>query len=111
MSRVNGILAPKAEGAFYSSVVFKSGALKPGQKLPISNKAIEQYIEKKVEGEPLDKRFVYYLLGATGICVVPLSGFNSPYPGFRSTLLEQDEALFKKTYDTIAGSLTSYLSS
>lgn len=111
LSRVNGILAPKPEGAFYTSVVFKDGALRAGQKLSISNPAVREYIEKKVQGEPLDKRFVYYLLGATGICVVPLSGFNSPYPGFRATLLEQDEELFKKTYDTIAGALSSYLSS
>lgn len=111
LSKVDGVIAPKAEGAFYTSVVFKDGALRPGQKLPIANKEVAAYIEKKVAGQPLDKRFVYYLLGATGICVVPLSGFNSPYPGFRATLLEQDEAVFKKTYDTIAHALNSYLAS
>ena len=29
---------------------------------------------------------------STGICVVPLSGFCSPHPGFRFTLLETDDA-------------------
>jgi len=37
-----------------------------------------------------DKRFVYYLLGATGICVVPLTSFYTDIPGFRITLLEKD---------------------
>ena len=39
----------------------------------------------------MDKRFVYYLLGAKGICVVPISSFCSELQGFRVTLLEEDE--------------------
>ena len=33
-------------------------------------------------------------MGAEGVCVVPLSGFSSPFDGFRMTLLEEDAALF-----------------
>jgi aspartate/methionine/tyrosine aminotransferase len=59
----------------------------------------------------LDKRFVYYLLGATGVCVVPLSSFATELQGFRSTLLETDEDRFRKIFNTIAASIKGYLSS
>ncbi|MCA9362616.1 aminotransferase, partial [Candidatus Kaiserbacteria bacterium] len=58
------------------------------------------------------KRFVYYLLGATGVCVVPLrGGFNSTYDGFRFTLLEEDEGTFQHTIETIRQAVTDYLHS
>jgi aspartate/methionine/tyrosine aminotransferase len=108
MSKVSSVIAPKPEGAFYFSVVFKDGILKDNQSLPIANPKVRALIEEKVKGAPLDKRFAYYLLGAYGICVVPLSGFNSPYPGFRMTLLEQDEATFQKIYTTVAEAIATY---
>jgi aspartate/methionine/tyrosine aminotransferase len=45
-----------------------------------------------VAGVEPDKRFVYYLMGATGIVVVPLTGFQCAHHGFRGTLLETDDA-------------------
>jgi aspartate/methionine/tyrosine aminotransferase len=59
----------------------------------------------------LDKRFVYYLLGATGICVVPLSSFATSMQGFRITLLERDEATFRMIFQTIAENIRKYLAS
>ena len=56
-----------------------------------------------------DKRFVYYLMGATGICVVPLTGFNCNLLGFRATLLETDESKFEWIYNTIAEKIKEYL--
>jgi aspartate/methionine/tyrosine aminotransferase len=44
---------------------------------------------------PADYKVVYYLLAIYGICVVPLSGFNTRQCGFRFTLLEQDEQRFE----------------
>jgi aspartate/methionine/tyrosine aminotransferase len=58
-----------------------------------------------------DKRFVYYLIGAAGICVVPLSSFNTDLQGFRFTLLEQNELKFRKTMETLAASIEEYLES
>ena len=58
-----------------------------------------------------DKRFVYYLLASTGICVVPLSSFFTPELGFRITLLERDEATFTKIFNNIADNITAYLAS
>ena len=59
----------------------------------------------------LDKRFVYYLVGATGICVVPLTGFNCDLLEFRATLLETDEKKFEWIYSAIAEKIKEYLKS
>lgn len=109
LGSVSGVMAPKPSGAFYMTVVFKEGALREGQTLPIKNNDVKKYIEQVVHNVPLDKRFVYYLLGAKGICVVPLSSFNSPLAGFRVTLLEENDALFTKTFNDIKEALKEYL--
>jgi aspartate/methionine/tyrosine aminotransferase len=57
----------------------------------------------------LDKRFAYYLLAATGICVVPAGDFDSPWPGFRVTTLERDPARRDQTYQRLAEALGRYL--
>lgn len=108
---VQGIVAPKPSGAFYFSVVFEDGALNNKQTLHVENPKAKHLIESLLDGVAPDKRFVYYLMASTGICVVPLSGFNSDLYGFRVTLLEPDEAKFRKTFETIAGAIKSYLAS
>ena len=111
LSSIPGILIQKARGAFYMAVVFKDGALRPDQTLPVSS-AAQAIIDPFLGSTRLDKQFVYYLLAATGICVVPLSsGFNSRLEGFRFTLLEQDEEKFKKTVTAIAEAIQQYLAS
>lgn len=110
-SKVSGITCVRPQGAFYATVVFDEGVLSPRQKLTISNKKAEEYIMPLLANLPLDKRFVYYLLASTGICVVPLSGFNSDLPGFRLTLLEESDAKFKETMEAIAHSIKTYLKS
>ena len=92
------------------SVVFKNGFLNDKQKLEIKNTRVRKFIEEKAaNGISPDKRFVYYLMGATGICVVPLTGFNCSLLGFRATLLETDEAKFEWIYKTIAEKIKEYL--
>jgi aspartate/methionine/tyrosine aminotransferase len=59
----------------------------------------------------LDKRFVYHLLAATGICVVPLTGFNCGLKGFRTTLLESDEKKFAWIFTTLREKMSEYLKS
>ncbi len=102
-------MAPKPEGAFYLSVVFEDGVLNEKQSLGIKNQKIENFISKEVNGLSPDKRFVYYLMAVTGICVVPLSGFNSNLYGFRITLLEPNEDKFKEILKTISSSIKEYL--
>ena len=79
----------------------------------IENPEVKAHVETLVNKPDvsLDKRFVYYLLGATGVCVVPLSSFATSLQGFRSTLLETNEERFREIFDNIADSIRKYLSS
>jgi alanine-synthesizing transaminase len=106
-------------GAFYNTIIFRAGTLKPHQKMKIENSDIRLLVESWVNSAdgtpsaeiPLDKRFVYYLLGAKGVCVVPISSFSSELHGFRVTLLEEDEATLTKTFTAIRDGIVEYLRS
>ena len=113
LSKVDGLLVNRPNGAFYMSVVFAEGRLSHQQTLPIDNDEVRLHVESLVNqpGVSLDKRFVYYLLGATGICVVPLSSFATELQGFRMTLLERDEARFERICRNIARAIDQYLAS
>ena len=109
LSKIPGIIIHKPRGAFYMTCVFQNGVLTKSQSLP-TKRNVKKFIDSYVVNAPLDKRFVYYLLASTGICVVPLSsGFNSSLHGFRFLLLEQNDARFKKTINTIAKAISDYL--
>lgn len=110
---LTGVLVNRTNGAFYMSVAFERGLLNRQQTLPIDNSEARALVEE-LTGDPhmeLDKRFVYYLLAATGICVVPLTSFNTELQGFRMTLLEPDEEEFRCIIDKLVGSIELYLSS
>ena len=111
LKNVKGISVIKPKGAFYMSVLFDEGSLNDHQSLPIENETVRRTIEKKVQGVQVDKRFVYYLLAATGICVVPLTGFCCNRKGFRVTLLETDNEKRAWTFKTISQSIEAYLAS
>lgn len=110
---LDGVLVNRTNGAFYMSVAFRDGVLNHRQTLEIENSQVQAEIERLVSqpGISLDKRFVYYLLGATGVCVVPLSSFVTPIQGFRVTLLERNEEKFRLIFATIADSIKKYLAS
>jgi aspartate/methionine/tyrosine aminotransferase len=102
----------ETNGAFYNTIIFRDGTLNHKQKLKIQNSAIRDLVEKWISNEKqLDKRFVYYLLGAKGVCVVPISSFCSEMQGFRVTLLEEDEALLTKVFTDIKEGVIEYLAS
>ncbi len=111
LNGISGIIVNQTNGAFYMSVVFKDGVLHDRQRLEISNESIRNYIEEISQDVALDKRFVYYLLGATGICVVPLTGFSCELYGFRVTLLETNSEKFEWIFATIAKKIKEYLNS
>ncbi len=96
-------------GAFYNSIIFKDGVLNDKQFLPIENPKIKAKIEQWCQGVSLDYRFVYYLLGATGICVVPISSFCSELMGFRITLLEEDEEELNKIFTSLRDAIKEYV--
>lgn len=107
------VILHKPNGAFYMTLVFKEGVLNGSQKLPFANTQVAEVMENLIEPTmALDKRFVYYLLGATGVCVVPLtSGFNSSFYGFRFTLLEQDDAVFEQILQSLKDAIVNYTAS
>lgn len=111
LKKIDGLIVNQTNGAFYMTVVFKDGVLNDKQRLEINNNSIRNFTEEITQDVELDKRFVYYLLGATGICVVPLTGFSCELYGFRVTLLETNEEKFKWIISTIAENIREYLSS
>jgi len=108
---IPGIVVNRTNGAFYMTVMFEENALNGRQSLPIKDKAVQQLVEKITSDVPLDKRFVYYLLATTGICVVPLTGFNCNLKGFRITLLESDDRKFDEIFMTVRDKIREYLKS
>lgn len=99
-------------GAFYNTIIFREGTLKSNQKIHIQDSKIRALVEAWTAHEmPNDKRFVYYLLGAKGICVVPISSFCSELQGFRVTLLEENEESLVKTFTAIRDGIVEYLGS
>jgi alanine-synthesizing transaminase len=99
-------------GAFYNTIIFREGTLHPGQKMQIEDQRVATIVEEWVRQDiPLDKRFVYYLLGAKGVCVVPISSFCSELQGFRVTLLEENEEVLVSTFTALREGIMEYLRS
>lgn len=113
LAHTKGMKVNRTNGAFYMMPLFQDGVLNNRQTLPIANESVRTFIEQAVNkpGFPLDQRFTYYLLAATGICVVPASGFFSPHYGFRLTTLDRDELRRKDTYQRMSEAVETYLKS
>jgi len=113
LGSVPGLKIRPIQGAFYMMALFENGVLNRRQHLPINNEHSAEIIRRAVAPAnfPLDKRFAYYTLASTGICVVPASDFSSPYPGFRITTLDRDAMHRRETYRTLARTIGKYLAS
>jgi aspartate/methionine/tyrosine aminotransferase len=105
---IDGVTANRPRGAFYFTVVFDDGVLRENT-LPIADPKVRDFIEAKVPGMISDKRFVYYLMGAYGICVTPLSGFHTELRGFRITLLQNDDATRLANLEKMKQAIEAYL--
>ncbi len=105
------VIANKPGGAFYYTIMFKDGLLNGSQSLAIEDPKVRQAIESMTEGVEPDKRFVYYLMGATGIVVVPLTGFQCEHHGFRATLLETDDNKRAWILKSLRDAIDQYLAS
>src|SRR5690606_8916989 len=110
---VAGIKFNKTKGAFYNTIIFEEGKLNSNQFLSVGDPQIQTLLDSWLleKDMPHDKRFVYNLLAAEKICVVPVSSFCSDLRGFRVTLLEEDEAVFRRTFERLAEIIPSYLES
>ena len=111
LGNIPGIKLHPAQGAFYMTALFEPGALNGQNRLPMADQRLRETVEQQCKGAAPDARFVYHLLGSTGICVVPLSGFYSPHAGFRFTLLETDDGKREWIFRTLAEALTEYVES
>jgi aspartate/methionine/tyrosine aminotransferase len=113
LKQVPELQVNRTNGAFYMAVAFKEGLLNKRQSIPIGNAEVKELVEGLVSqpGVSPDKRFVYHILAATGICTVPLSSFCTPLQGFRVTLLEKDEDECRRVYATLAEKIDEYLHS
>ncbi len=112
LSTVPALYFNETYGAFYNTIIFKEGTLNDSQKIKIENPAIREKVELWTqESMAFDKRFVYYLLAAKGICVVPISSFCSSLQGFRITLLEEDEEKLMKIFKGIRDGIEEYVNS
>ena len=113
LKEVPQLMVNRTNGAFYMAVAFKEGMLNERQTLPIANQEVKELVKSLVDvpGVSPDKRFVYYVLASTGICVVPLSSFSTPLQGFRVTLLEKDPKECERIYRTLAQKINEYLNS
>ncbi len=107
----DAVVVNKPGGAFYLTVMFREGVLNGHQKLHIENPVIRAQIEDLVRNVPADKRFVYYLMGATGIVVVPLTGFHCRHDGFRITLLESNDEKRRWIFQTLRQAIDEYVNS
>lgn len=96
--------------AFYSAITFEKYNPNSKLSLEINNLDLKNYIDSLLLNSRLDKKFCYHLLASTGICIVPLSGFNSTYDGFRITLLEQDMNKFRENIWIIKEALLEFFS-
>ena len=110
-SGCDAVIVNTPGGAFYLTVMFKDNVLNDHQTLPIENRVVRERIETLVRDVSPDKRFVYYLMGATGIVVVPLTGFQCAHEGFRVTLLETDDARRAWIFKTLRESIDAYVAS
>jgi alanine-synthesizing transaminase len=108
---IAGIRVHPAQGAFYMTVLFEHGALNGNNRLPIGNEALREVVDRQCKGAAPDWRFVYHLLASKGICVVPLTGFYTPHPGFRFTLLETDDMRRAQIFRALAEGVAEYLES
>jgi aspartate/methionine/tyrosine aminotransferase len=82
----------------------------PRSQLSATTKASRLYLNDllaKKEVAP-DFQFTYELMASEGVCVVPLSGFGSTLNGFRMTLLQEDDAVFTETLESIGRAVKKY---
>lgn len=103
----------QTNGAFYNTMIFKPGVLNDKQFLKIENPKAEALLQSwfATNHMTLDKRFVYYLLAAKQVCIVPISSFSSDLLGFRITLLEENEQILEETFRRIKDGVMEYCQS
>ncbi len=98
----------KPKGVFYLVVELLD---LPMNTLEPVNKKVRLYLDDlENKNTTADFQFAYELMGAEGVCVVPLTGFSSNVTGFRMTLLQEDDAVFTETLHKMGRAIQAYYS-
>lgn len=102
---LKGVNFVKPRGAFYATIFAEPEIFERAiTKMKPLNESASKILSEALQSNPsmsIDKKFSYHLLASTGLCVVPLSGFNTTTPGFRMTLLEQSNQNFTQILKTL----------
>ena len=69
---------------------------------------LDELLNKNEDVVNADFQFCYELMGAEGVCVVPLSGFGSDLNGFRMTLLQEGDEVFSETLNALCRGIEAY---
>jgi alanine-synthesizing transaminase len=102
----------QTNGAFYNTIIFQPNVLSRHQKLEIADPKVVALVNGWLTDDmPLDQQFVYYLLAAKQVVVVPISSFSSDLMGFRMTLLEEDSNDRLEIYKRIREGIIEYCTS
>lgn len=103
LEHIDGVECSGGQGAFYATLhvskELKIADFNPDS-LPDTGKFLYLKWSDGIQKSP-DMHLVYYLLAGTGVCTVPLSGFDSTLPGLRITLLEQNTDRFNHMLDQL----------
>ncbi len=108
LSKVPGCRVNLPKGAFYLTILLDKERVENFTSLAMEQK-VKEFLAGPMSRAAPDKKLVYNILGAAGICTVPLSGFNSELPGFRVTLLEQNDEKRIKIWRTLSEALRQML--
>ena len=83
LSGINGAEVNLPKGAFYLTVLIDNDRIENFRELAMKEE-VRDFLQGQLANSPADKKLVYNLLGATGICTVPLSGFLFNPSGIQS---------------------------
>ena len=109
-SHIPQVRVNKPKGVFYLVVELLD---LPRSALESVNKQVRLFLDE-LEHTPeslannTDFQFAYELMGAEGVCVVPLTGFGSDINGFRMTLLQENDTVFTDTLERIGRAIGNY---
>ncbi len=109
LSGIDWVTYIKPKWAFYFTVVFDLDKINLEFTPEFGKEEIQTLVSSLIKWKRFDKKFCYSLLWVTWICVVPLSGFNSTYDGFRMTLLENDEQKFRMTLEKVRDFILKFI--
>lgn len=105
-SNIKQVQVNPPQGVFYLIVQLVD---LPYAKLKMENTEIRKYLDKlEKKSIAADFQFAYELMGAAGVCVVPLSGFGSSLTGYRMTLLQEDDQVFTETLGKMGKAIEQY---